>query len=67
LTLVLAFSLGLGTVLGGLGIMLVYAKRTFKYLPELPEAGSKWLPFFAALGITLLGLIIATKALLEIL
>jgi len=66
LTLVLAFSLGLGTVLGGLGIMLVYAKRTFKYLPELPEAGSKWLPFFAALGITLLGLIIATKALLEI-
>jgi nickel/cobalt transporter (NicO) family protein len=62
LILVVAFSVGLAGVLTGLGLLLVYAKQRFQTVPmDLP-----WLhrlPALSALGITIVGLGISTKAL----
>ena len=63
LALVFAFSLGLATVLTGIGLMLVYAKDRFERSPlQIPRI--KMLPMISALGITLIGLGITTQALL---
>ena len=65
LVLVLAFSLGLASVLTGLGLLLVYAKRRFEHLPK-PIRLMRVLPTLSALFISLLGLGITTQALIEI-
>ena len=61
--MVLAFSVGLASVLTGIGLLFVYARR----LVERPLAGSnrlvRVLPAFSALVITCAGLIIAYEAL----
>lgn len=63
LALVSAFSLGLASVLTGIGLMLVYAKDRFQSLPiQIPKI--KMLPMASALGITLIGLGITSQALL---
>ncbi len=63
LVLVVVFSLGLAGVLTGIGLMLVYARRFFEHLPE-----NRWVqlvPAASALFITLAGVGITVKALME--
>lgn len=63
--LVLAFSLGLAGVLTGLGLLLVWAKGLFVALPT--KMGMvKVLPAISAIFITLIGLAIATRAMMQI-
>ncbi|MBW4556608.1 MAG: sulfite exporter TauE/SafE family protein [Trichormus sp. ATA11-4-KO1] len=63
LALVSAFSLGLASVLTGIGLMLVYAKDRFEHLPlQIPKI--RMLPMASALGITLIGLGITSQSLL---
>ena len=64
LILVIAFSLGLAVVLTGLGLLLVYAKQRFEYLPKSIQI-PRILPAISALSICLLGIGITAKALLE--
>ncbi|MEB3179722.1 MAG: sulfite exporter TauE/SafE family protein [Nostocaceae cyanobacterium] len=66
LALVLAFSLGLAGVLIGLGLLLVYAKRRFEKLPKRPIRLMHLLPTLSALCISLLGVGITARALMEI-
>ncbi|HEY9620318.1 MAG TPA: sulfite exporter TauE/SafE family protein [Crinalium sp.] len=65
LALVLAFSLGLALVLTSLGLVLVYAKRLFKRVPTQMRF-AKFLPAMSALCITLIGLGISAKAMMQI-
>ncbi|MBW4632532.1 MAG: sulfite exporter TauE/SafE family protein [Iphinoe sp. HA4291-MV1] len=65
LVLVLVFSLGLASVLTGLGLLLVYAKGRFEQLPKQIRL-MRVLPAMSALLISLLGLGITTRALMEI-
>ncbi|MEH2199576.1 nickel/cobalt transporter [Nostoc sp.] len=63
LALVSAFSLGLATVLTGIGLILVYAKDRFEHLSfQIPRI--KMLPVASALCITIIGLGITSQALL---
>lgn len=64
LTLVIAFSLGLACVLTSLGLLLVYAKQLFKRVPTQLRI-MRLLPTASALGITLIGLGISAKAILQ--
>jgi nickel/cobalt transporter (NicO) family protein len=65
LSMVLAFSLGLASVLTSLGLLMVYAKRFFQHVPTHVRL-TKVLPAASALGITLIGLGISTKAVLQV-
>jgi ABC-type nickel/cobalt efflux system permease component RcnA len=65
LILVLSFSLGLACVLTSLGLLLVYAKHLFKRVPTHLRM-MQILPAISAVGITLIGLGISTKAILQI-
>ncbi|MBD2078783.1 sulfite exporter TauE/SafE family protein [Leptolyngbya sp. FACHB-17] len=62
LALVSAFSLGLASVLTGIGLLLVYARSWFEQLP-LQAPRSNLFPAASALLITLVGVGITTKAL----
>ena len=63
LALVSAFSLGLATVLTGIGLILVYAKDRFENLSlQIPRI--KMLPVASAFCITIIGLGITSQALL---
>ena len=64
LVLVFAFSLGLAGVLTGIGILFVYAGRLFNRFPVRGRF-LRLLPAASALFITLVGLGIAARALLE--
>ncbi|MGV0023867.1 nickel/cobalt transporter [Phormidesmis priestleyi ANT.L61.2] len=64
LALVSAFSLGLAGVLTAIGLTLVYAKDWFERLP-IQASKSKFFPAMSALFVTLIGLGITTKALLD--
>jgi nickel/cobalt exporter len=64
LALVSAFSLGLAGVLTAIGLTLVYAKDWFERLP-IQASRSKLFPAMSALFVTLIGLGITTKALLD--
>lgn len=64
LALVSAFSLGLAGVLTGIGLTLVYAKDWFERLP-IQASKSRLFPAMSALFVTLIGLGITTKALLD--
>ena len=75
LLLVLSFSLGLASVLTGLGLLLIYSKHLFARLPIEKWTGQKslrlgWLmkvvPIVTATAITLIGLAISTQALWQI-
>ena len=75
LILVLSFSLGLASVLTGLGLLLIYSKHLFARLPIEKWTGQKsfrlkWLikvvPIVTATAITLIGLAISTQALWQI-
>ena len=65
LVLVIAFSLGLASVLSGMGLLFVYAG---KYFNRLPAQGRllRLLPAVSALFIALVGLGITARALVEI-
>jgi len=64
LALVSAFSLGLAGVLTAIGLTLVYAKDWFERLP-IQASRSRFFPAMSALFVTLIGLGITTKALLD--
>ncbi|HSM82031.1 MAG TPA: sulfite exporter TauE/SafE family protein [Nodosilinea sp.] len=66
LLLVVAFSLGLATVLAGLGLLLVSAKRVFKQVPMPRLHALQWLPLASAVGITVIGLGISTRSILQL-
>jgi ABC-type nickel/cobalt efflux system permease component RcnA len=65
MVLVLAFSLGLAGVLTALGLILVCAKQLFKQVPTQMRI-PRILPALSAVGITLIGFGISTKALWQI-
>lgn len=65
LVLIVAFSAGLASVLTGIGLMLVYAGRLFARLPLGHGRVTRLLPVASALFITVAGLGITIKALLE--
>lgn len=67
LMLVLAFSVGLASVLTGLGVLLVSAKQVFNHVPILHCKTLKWLPIASALGITIIGIGMSTRSLLQLL
>ncbi len=65
LILVFVFSLGLSLVLTVVGLLLVYAKQLFKYLPTTQLSWTRWLPVASALGIIVIGVGISTRSLLQ--
>jgi nickel/cobalt transporter (NicO) family protein len=67
LVLILAFSVGLASVLTAVGLVMVYAGRLFERIPVLRGRGhlARALPIGSALVITLAGLGITLRALLE--
>lgn len=67
LLLVVAFSLGLASVLAGLGLLLVSAKRLFKQVPVPRLQALQWLPLASAVGITIIGIGISTRSLMQLL
>lgn len=64
LALIVMFSLGLASVLTGIGIVLVYARRFFQFIPE---GGTlfRFVPVASALLITVVGVGITLQALLS--
>ncbi|PZV05391.1 MAG: ABC transporter permease [Leptolyngbya sp.] len=67
LLLVVTFSLGLASVLAGLGLLLVSAKRLFKQVPVPRLQALQWLPLASAVGITIIGLGISTRSIMQLL
>ncbi|MBW4458651.1 MAG: sulfite exporter TauE/SafE family protein [Nodosilinea sp. WJT8-NPBG4] len=67
LLLVVAFSLGLASVLAGLGLLLVSAKRVFKQVSVPRLQSLQWLPLASAVGITIIGLGISTRSIMQLL
>jgi len=65
LVLVVAFSLGLASVLSGMGLLFVYAGKFFNRLPVQGRI-LRLLPAASALFIALVGLGITARALMEI-
>jgi len=65
MVLVLAFSLGLAGVLTAMGVMFVYAGRFFEHLPATGRI-IRVLPLFSALFISLVGVGIIARALVEV-
>ena len=66
LLLVVSFSLGLASVLAGLGMLLVSAKRVFKQVPGPRLSAFQWLPLASAVGITVIGLGISTRSIMQL-
>ncbi len=65
LVLVLAFSVGLAAVLSGIGLLFIYAGRVMDRF-SVPNRFVGWLPAASALFVTVAGLAITVKALLQI-
>jgi ABC-type nickel/cobalt efflux system permease component RcnA len=66
LVLIVVFSIGLASVLTGIGLILVYAGRYLERLPLRHNAlTSRLLPAASATFITLAGVVITIRALLE--
>jgi len=66
LLLIVAFSVGLATVLTGIGLLLVYARRMFDRFALRPNVAMRLLPVASALVISLAGLAIVVEALSRI-
>ncbi len=62
LALIVMFSLGLATVLTGIGLLMVYAGRLLERLPAGTGRLTRVLPVISAVFITLAGLIITIQA-----
>lgn len=67
LLLVISFSLGLASVLAGLGLVLVSAKQMFKQVPMPRFRAMQWLPLASAVAITAIGLGISTRSIMQLL
>jgi len=63
LMLILAFSVGLASVLVGIGLLMVYARRFMTRIQGDGLLVRRWLPLTSAAIITVLGLTIAVQAL----
>lgn len=66
LALITVFSLGLASVLTGIGLLLVYAGKLFQRLPGDNGRFIQAIPVLSALFITLVGLGITVRAFLDI-
>ena len=65
LALIFAFSVGMATVLAGLGLLLVYAGRLvekFQFQNRLIGSFTRILPLATALVVLLSGLVVAVRA-----
>jgi len=64
LLLIIVFSMGLASVLTGIGILLVHAGQWFA---RIPESGRllRVMPVVSALFITLVGIVISWQALMQ--
>ena len=65
LVLIVAFSIGLASVLTGIGLAMVYASKLFSRLPSRQAGLLRLLPAASALFITIAGIGITVKALLD--
>ncbi|MCB8927060.1 MAG: sulfite exporter TauE/SafE family protein [Ardenticatenaceae bacterium] len=65
LILIVAFSIGLASVLTGIGLAMVYAGKLFSRLPTKQAGLLRLLPAVSALFITIAGIGITVKALLD--
>ena len=65
LILIMAFSIGLAGVLTGIGLAMVYASKLFSRLPSQQAGLLKLLPAASALFITIAGIGITVKALID--
>jgi ABC-type nickel/cobalt efflux system permease component RcnA len=65
LVLIVAFSVGLASVLTGIGLAMVYASKLFSRLPSHQAGLLRLLPAASALFITIAGIGITVKALLD--
>jgi ABC-type nickel/cobalt efflux system permease component RcnA len=65
IVLVLAFSIGLAGVLTAIGLMLVFSRRFFNRFPEQARL-ALYLPAASALFITVAGVVISARALLQL-
>ena len=65
LILIIAFSIGLASVLTGIGLAMVYAGKLFSRLPTKQAGLLRLLPAVSALFITIAGVGITVKALLD--
>jgi ABC-type nickel/cobalt efflux system permease component RcnA len=63
LALVVAFSLGLALTLTSIGVLVVYAGRLMKRVPDRGGRVVRWIPMFSAAVITLLGVGLTIRAL----
>ena len=61
--LIVAFSIGLASVLTGFGILMVYARRFMTHLQIDSPLTRRWLPVISAAFITVLGLTLTIQAL----
>ena len=61
--LIVAFSIGLASVLTGFGILMVYARRFMAHLQIDGPLTRRWLPVISAAFITVLGLTLTVQAL----
>ena len=66
IVLVLAFSFGLAGVLTAIGLLMVYARRFFDRFPAHSRYAGL-IPAGSALFITILGVVITTRALIQML
>jgi ABC-type nickel/cobalt efflux system permease component RcnA len=64
LLLIVAFSAGLAAVLTGIGLVFVYARRSFERLP-LGGRVTRWVPVASALMVSLAGLLIIAQAFVQ--
>ncbi len=65
LVLIVAFSIGLASVLTGIGLAMVYASKLFARLPSQQAGLLRLLPAASALFITIAGIGITVKALID--
>ena len=65
LLLIVAFSIGLAGVLTGIGLAMVYASKLFSHLPSQKTGLLRLLPAASALFITIAGIGITVKALID--
>jgi ABC-type nickel/cobalt efflux system permease component RcnA len=64
LLLIVAFSTGLAAVLTAVGLVFVYARRSFDRLPLGGQVG-RWVPVASALVVSLAGLLIVAQAFVQ--
>ena len=66
LLLIIAFSVGLATVLIAIGLLMVYARRFMSRFQGEGLLITRWLPLTSAATITVLGIVMVTQALVAV-